>query len=58
MENWPPSQENILRMWRQMVAQHGAEQNHTPEEWKEAYEDFVRCMMSPAEPFVAVQNVS
>lgn len=55
--NWPPKEEDIVRMFRQMVDQTGVEK-HTSEEWQEAYEDFCRCMQSPQEPYITVSSVS
>lgn len=48
------SQENILAMWRQIAE----ERKHTSEKWKKVNDDYVRCVMSPAGPFVVVQSVS
>lgn len=47
-------QENILAMWRQIAE----ERKHTSEKWKKVNDDYVRCVMSPAGPFVVVQSVS
>lgn len=48
MSDWP-SQEEIQRMWRQIVSQH----EETRTSIKKFYDDFVkRREISPAEPFV------
>lgn len=44
-------------MWRQIIDQTGVDK-YTPEEWQESYEDFRRCMLSPSEPYVAIQSVN
>lgn len=55
---WQPTEEVIERLWLQIVAQHKAGENYTPEQWKEAHDLFVRCMQSSSKPFVAMQSVS
>lgn len=47
----------ILRMWRQIIEQTGIDK-HTSEQWQVQYQDFCKCMISPSDPYVAIQSVS
>lgn len=57
MENHQFTKAEILHMWRQIVDQTGVDK-YSHEEWQEHYENFVRCMLSPSEPYVQIDSVS
>ncbi|KAH8396451.1 hypothetical protein KR222_010432 [Zaprionus bogoriensis] len=52
---YKPTKNEILHMWSQIVTQTGIEK-YTSEEWQENYENFWRCMLSPNEPYIQIQN--
>ncbi|KAH8378422.1 hypothetical protein KR093_011312 [Drosophila rubida] len=47
---------DILRLWSQIVHEIGRDK-YTYNQWQEIYNDFMRCMYAPSDPYIRIQSV-